>query len=387
MTVMHTHHYFHANQVYLSLETLLKSKNSLQNIELPRSTYPNFSDFVDSTVFNKKSNNSLSISWNLDSVSAVVRRQEISKHLGNNDKIEDFDSLYQLFSRYLTSLKDLKIENIDKLPMTIILKNSSDQTKRLQNILKQYITLFVNDDLCGTGKDVSFEAHMDIFREYLNKVLKVYNPKYFLISNQELAGLLKEKYGFINETITDYKFIEMVSLLWFSEVIRIYDLTINYENNKYNYTVTVALNKDLLTNEYIKEKLNIHSVSSFESMPMNRSFNYENSQLRFRLSDGSTDQFDFSKAIKSRIIFETFWELWKKDNSGEYSIKQVAESYKLVTSNIKVDSDLLSRIGEIVSNVRSTIIEPKDKIKDNIEWHFERKRGIWIFRILNKVNN
>ena len=383
---MHVHHYFHPNQVYLTLETLLKSKNRLQNIELPKSSYPNFPEFVDTTVFNKKSNNSLSIAWDVKSISSVVRRQEISKPVGNEDGIVSYESLYGSFSEYLQSFKDMNLVDLNKLPLTITLENSIDQTKKLQKILKQYIELFAEDELFGTGKDVSFEAHINIFREYLDKVLKVYNPKYLQISNNDLTELLKEKHSFINETNTDYKFIEMVAMLWFADIIDIYYLEIGYQNNKYNYNVTLALkNSNLISSDYIKERLHMApSATSVVILPIDRSYMYENAQLMFRLSDGSTDQLDFSRADKSRMMFEAFWDLWKKDNSGEYTIKQICDSYKRVN---KEDLEMVTKIGETVTNIRSTILEPKHRIKDNIEWRFDRKRGVWIFRINSKVNN
>jgi len=383
---MHIHHYFHPNQVYLTLETLLKSKNRLQNIELPRGSYPNFPMFVDTTVFNKKSNNSLSILWNIKSVSAVVQRQEISKSLDTEKGIESYESLYGMFSEYLQSNKDVKTENIDKLPLTITLENSIDQTTKLQKILEQYIRFFADNELFGTGKDVSFEAHIDIFKEYLNKVLKVYNPKYLQISNNDLAELLKEKHSFINETNTDYKFIEMVAMLWLAGIIDIYYLEVEYKNDKYNYNVTLALkNSELISSDYIREQLHVGlSKKSMVVLPIDRTYVYENAQLMFRLSDGSTDQLDFSRAEKSRMMFEAFWDLWKKDTSGEYTVTQICQSYKRVN---KEELEMVTKIGETVTNIRSTILEPKHRIKDNIEWRFDRKRGVWIFRINSKVNN
>ncbi|MFZ5534606.1 MAG: hypothetical protein ACOY3M_00400 [Patescibacteria group bacterium] len=382
---MHLHHFFHPNQLYLTLETLLKTKNRLDNIELPRSSYPNFSSFVDTTVFNRKSNNSLSILWDIASISTVVRRREIIRPLKEADKIECYKDLFSSFSKYLKSKNDIKSENVDQIPLTITLSNTKTQAKHLESIINQYISLFVDDELVGNGRDINFNTHLDIFREYMDKVLRIYNPKYLLISPKDLMGLLKEKYSFVNEEYTDYKFMEMVMTLWIARVIDVYDLEIEYKDNKYNYSVTIALKEtNSLSNETIRERFKLSSTRSLFVTPTDRSYTYENSQLIFRLTDGSTDQFDFSRADKSRKMFEAFWDLWKKDNTGRYTIKQICESYKLVN---KEEIEVVTKIGETVTNIRSTIIEPKHRIKDNVEWQFDRKKNLWIFRILMKRSN
>jgi len=382
---MHLHHYFHPNQLYLTLETLLKTQNRLDNIELPRSSYPNFSSFVDTTVFNRKSNNSLTLNWDITSISTVVRRREIIKPLKESEKIDCYKDLFTSFSEYLKSKNDITDENVDQIPLTITLSNTKSQAKNLESIINQYISLFVDDELVGNGRDINFNTHLDIFREYMDKVLRIYNPKYVLISPKDLTGLLKEKYSFVNEEFTDYKFMEMVMTLWIARIIDVYDLEIEYKDNKYNYSVTVGLKEtNSLSNETIRERFKLANTRSIFVMPTDRSYTYENSQLIFRLTDGSTDQFDFSRAEKSRKMFEAFYDLWKKDNSGEYSIEQICRSYKQIN---KEPLEQTTKIGETVTNIRTTIIEPKHRIKDNVEWRFERKLGTWIFKIMMKSSN
>lgn len=111
--------------------------------------------------------------------------------------------------------------------------------------------------------------------------------------------------------------------------------------------------------------------------PEERDCWYENEQLRFRLADGGTDQFDFSKAKIARKLFEAFWFLWMGDRKEEYSREQIIKKYKeLHNEDLKI-----SKIGEIVSNIRQPIINPKKLIKDRIELKFNKQRGLWIFKI------
>lgn len=384
MRSMHAHHFFNQNQLYLALETLLKTKNRVDDIELPNSSYPNFSSFVDSTVFNRKSNNSLSINWNIKSINAIVRRKEIIKPLKEIERVQSYQDLFDSFMDYLKSEEHVKDDELGQIPMSLVLQNTKEQSGKLGNIIQQYVRLFIDDELIGNGRDVSFTAHLEIFREYLDKVLHVFNPKYLRISPNDLMDQLKEKYVFVSEAETEYRFMEMVMTLWMARAIDIYDLEIIYKDNKYNYTATIALKVKTLTNDSIREKFKLSKSESVFVVPMDRLYIYENSQLIFRLTDGSTDQFDFSRAEKSRKMFEAFWELWKSDESGEYTIKRICEMYKKINKEVLEQT---TKIGETVTNIRTTIIEPKHRIKDNIEWHYDRKNQTWIFRIVMRNKN
>lgn len=379
------HHYFHPNQIYLTLETLLKTRKRLQDVELPRGSYPNFPEFVDTTVFNRKSNNSLTIAWELNSVNTVINRTEIKRSLNQTGEIDCYKDLLVYFTAYLKSQRDIKVADFEKLPLSLTLSNSKESSGKLQKILDDYIKLFAEDELFGTGKDISFSAHIEIFREYLSKV-RVFNPKYLLISPNDLTGLLQEKYSVVNEYKADYKFIEMVTVLWLAEIIDIYYLEIDYKNNKYNYSVTLALkNINYLSVDFIKEKLKLPSISkSLYTLPIDRQYIYENQRLIFKLTDGSSDQLDFSKAKIMRKMFEAFYELWKKDSKGEYNVGEISKSYKRVNNK---ELDTSTEIGEIVSNIRSTIIYPKYHIRELIEWKYNRARGLWIFRIKSNATN
>lgn len=126
--------------------------------------------------------------------------------------------------------------------------------------------------------------------------------------------------------------------------------------------------------------INVEALRKFlkiENHPKDRDYWYEGEQLKFRLAGGGTDQFDFSKAKKSRKMFETFWTLWNSDASGEYQVNQIITKYKELFKETLESG----RIGEIVSNIRPSIINPKPLIKDRIEWRYVHKNKTWIFKI------
>lgn len=137
--------------------------------------------------------------------------------------------------------------------------------------------------------------------------------------------------------------------------------------------VAILVNKKMLENF-----INSFSKSIQIKALIDRDYWYEDKQLRFRLKNGAIDQFDFSKAKVSRKIFETFFTLWQNDGVGTYRVGDIVKEYSKI---FKKEYLLANRIGEIVSNIRASIINPKSLISNRIEWQFDRKNKQWIFRI------
>ena len=113
------------------------------------------------------------------------------------------------------------------------------------------------------------------------------------------------------------------------------------------------------------------------SFPEERPYWYEMGQLHFRLADGSTDQLDFSKAPISRKIFEAFWSLWVTDNKGEYTAEEIVKKYK----EIHRETFEASKVGERVSNARTTIVNRKVTIRDRVVWEYNKTSNKWIFKL------
>lgn len=111
--------------------------------------------------------------------------------------------------------------------------------------------------------------------------------------------------------------------------------------------------------------------------PIDRKYWYANRQLQFRMTDGGVDGFDFSKAEISRKLFEAFYDLWKSDGVGDYAVADIAKIYK----KLHHEDLIVGRIGEIVSNIRPSIINPKTSISKGIEWRSKRTGSRWIFKI------
>lgn len=115
-------------------------------------------------------------------------------------------------------------------------------------------------------------------------------------------------------------------------------------------------------------------------IPEGKDYIYQNRQLFFRLVDGGIDEFDFSKAKIARDVFETFYNLWIADGIGSYSVKDVVKKFRIMFKGEELSE---SRIGEIVSNIRASIINPKPTISDRIEWRYDRHDKKWIFKIFS----
>ncbi|OGK11318.1 hypothetical protein A2768_01510 [Candidatus Roizmanbacteria bacterium RIFCSPHIGHO2_01_FULL_37_16] len=105
---------------------------------------------------------------------------------------------------------------------------------------------------------------------------------------------------------------------------------------------------------------------------------YENGRLTFKLPTGSFDQINFSKAEKSKKVFEAFWYLWEKGEKGEYNKQQVLDMYKRLHNESPWNRNA---IGVTVSNIKSKIIGQKSFIFKKIEWQFDYHKQKWIFRI------
>lgn len=170
---------------------------------------------------------------------------------------------------------------------------------------------------------------------------------------KDSIGEVARKKGYISESMIGY-----------------YHHNRAYDEN-YNRTIKGAM-AILVNVEALKKLLQIE-----EKHPKDRDYWYEDRQLKFRLAGGGTDQFDFTKAEMSRKIFETFWTLWNSSASGEYQVSQVISKY----NELFKETLESGRIGEIVSNIRASIINPKPVIKDRLEWRFDRKNKSWIFKI------
>lgn len=134
--------------------------------------------------------------------------------------------------------------------------------------------------------------------------------------------------------------------------------------------------RDAMLKDFGIEKIvSVDLSPQIKNPPNERIYWYENQQLKFKLSNGSIDQFDFEKATISRKMFETFWNLWQGDESSEYTQIQVRQKYKELFGNDPGD------IGKTVANIRTSIIYPKAAINGRIEWRFNRKKQVWMFKI------
>lgn len=135
----------------------------------------------------------------------------------------------------------------------------------------------------------------------------------------------------------------------------------------------------VISRKKAEEWISKQNIGEHIEIPLGRDYFYENKHLKFKLADGSVDSFDFSNSKVGYPIFETFWQLWKANSKGEYTNDEIKRKYKELFKN---DLDV-SRLGEIISNLRSSIINRRPLIRNRIVWLHTRKKvdGKWIFKV------
>lgn len=219
------------------------------------------------------------------------------------------------------------------------------------------------------------KEYRDVYGKSLDDIIPDYPIKnHSLLEEKEekLASLL----AILNPVISKYSSGREMASPYFSGTADIYGNAIANNIAIWKGKFIHAALQDLimiiaLLDNNIKENKKNYT-------PEERNYWYEDKQLKFRLKDGSTDQFDFSKAEISRKIFETFWYLWKSEGKGEYSKEEIIKKYK----NLFKEELLNTKISEIVSNIRASIINPKETINNRIIWKFNKQKTLWIFKIL-----
>jgi len=215
--------------------------------------------------------------------------------------------------------------------------------------------------------------------QYLERegVLKILYNGNFVISdyfNRLATTPTQKQFHDILVTVLQRSYREFTGSVWdFS----LYSITTptqkNIAPNGARGLVYVVIDRKKATNW--KEKT-LNEASQTISSQQQRPFWYENRQLFFKLANGSVESLDFSKAEQSRKIFEAFFYL-SSDGVGKYTSDKIALKYKqLHKGELEV-----SRIGELVSNVRDKIVKPKVSISDRIEWKFDKSSGEWIFKL------
>lgn len=102
---------------------------------------------------------------------------------------------------------------------------------------------------------------------------------------------------------------------------------------------------------------------------------YQNQVLFFKLGDNTSDSIDFSGADILRNIFESFWELRKRETRPDFKPQEVITMYKEL---FKKDIEPHYLAGQ-VSNIRTKKINPKQNLKERFKIDFDRDSQTWIF--------
>jgi hypothetical protein len=368
-------HQIHPLYLYLALKYITGEIKYGDELKIERRDFPPWETVIMSILFPPFALED-QILWKINRILISTRGKEYEVNKSELKKIPRYKELVEyLFIKY-----KLSKETVDKAGLYIYFEATLEFTKYLNGVLSKYSAIYVNDTIGVTASNsYSFEKQLNIFKTYVDKISNVQNIKHFEIDIQDLyktADNDKKKYSM--------DFYSFMLALYYAKCINISSVTYPFKRGStrlYKYGMSIGIvdlnGLNLIT---IRERLGLPEVKkSFFVLPQDQKYFYDHDTkaLIFQLSGGSSDQFDFSRAKISRKVFEAFWNLWKKNNNGEYSRDEVCAMYKKLHN----EPILPARVGEIVSNIRSTIINPKILIKDKLEWGFDQDKQCWIFRI------
>lgn len=124
---------------------------------------------------------------------------------------------------------------------------------------------------------------------------------------------------------------------------------------------------------FFTTKISTNKGSSKIQLPNSDNVIYQNKNLSFRLGDGSYISVDFSTSPDLRKVFESFWELRRRNFQEGSSLETILNIYKQLF-NEAIDSHILvTRI----SHIRRTKINTKPELKDRFKIEYDKSDKTW----------
>lgn len=161
-------------------------------------------------------------------------------------------------------------------------------------------------------------------------------------------------------------------------------------NEEYEFWVESGLKDSLssvprstfIRDEYLNYLAQVHTFfttmlstkgNSKTQFPSSENVTYQNKNLNFMLGDGSYISVDFSTSPDLRKVFESFWELRRRNFQEGSSLEAVLNVYKQLFNEVIDSHILVTRI----SHIRRTKINTKPELKDRFKIEYVKSDKTW----------
>jgi len=341
----------------------------------------------------------------------VRKYEEVAKSWKTlNEFFSEFANKYKLNFPKLPKRKDYLLLNteISKLNLgknnpdhyrfwRFKLELSRNAESNLEVRLKSYLVKYLNNDL-KSPLFLTFrvEKQIDFLRDYIKKQIEFINPKDLTIWEKKLVLSFwpRNSLATLSRVNKPFRLLEPLAALWFGKFIDVNSLGFSgsYDPDKpeiadfwFFANISLVRDVDSFDVDEIRLAFGIPISGTKIKHPKDRSYWYENNVFYIKLASGEVLAGDFNRSKDKkdvlRKIFEAFYKLYEADGKGEYTREEVKSKYK----NLFNDEITNEKIGENVSNARSKILSRIMKT-ERLQWKFDRKKKVWIFKILPLSN-
>ena len=359
--------------VSLKLLTFFRSHPNKLVFTIPGLNNPYLVPLLDSVILTKKSLNSQILPTN--SVFATIKLPDTKDVEIGNQELLGFESYYDIIEYVKQQLPNQEESSIQGL-FTLVFSNTSGFLESLENNLKKYLHVFVDDKLHETNS-CKFGYQVEVIRNKVVELSKTLNLNHITLNS---------KLVFDNCNCQTH-FIEVIGSLFLSGLIELHQ--INFDLDTLQYITTIGMESP--------EKIDLNSVRSYFGLSPktnlgptffgDNTYAYENGQLSLKLDNGSKVTFDLATKTMARCIFDTFYELRKSapPDKEVFTSEEIVNKYNAMHEHypIKLQTLRAGRIGELRSNCRAQMFKgDKAQYYDRIEWvHVEEPIKGYKFRI------
>jgi hypothetical protein len=278
--------------------------------------------------------------------------------------------------------KEIANKNFDHSNLASIdfdLNVDSSWREETREKLKDYLKSFVKANRQETN--LSFEQHIKVLNKYIATLLDQFFLGEVELDQRELLEIVLLHHPNKHKAAQDFRFLDLLLALWFAELISIHDLTFYQYGGKTYYRAHIEFadfdNQQQVFNTKLVEQ---YFEVKTQNKHLKRTEPYFDSKGQFFITtkDGMSEVVDFSKALKSRRLFQAFFELWSVDpnEDGRYTSTQIRAKYKELFS-LDISHE---EIGKIKANAL-TKIKAKELASKLVHWGYDKATETWLFSI------
>ncbi len=355
-----------SQSLFVVLKYFLRKPFNRSELIIKKDSVPDVVEFIDTSFFIQNYSQT-AIRWKLKTVYFEYEGKKLVLEGKALEEVHCFYDIRFYFNRLLQKSEDhlLPVENFG-----FGIDTNSNFLEDTENRVKLYVSSFVNDRL---RTEMSYEKHLSIFKQYIDDNSKDININYFHVDRKSFSKYLNKK------QIEEWRFLEFMVSLFIAKVIEIHSMDYQNTSKLRNYVLTVGVTSLFsLEENNIRKKIGISDKKIFIKAPQDRRYWYEDNQFNYRLFHGGLSSVVFKPKKINTYTFLAFYELFRKDGTGEYTVEEVCKSYKKVSNG---GSIMPREIGDKVSNIRDKKFKDAEDIREKIEWEFSVPKNKWIFRI------